>query len=183
MPFTQDRMIAVLDEANGLDQLYQLFQQRLKLMLAEGRAEVRRNPAFDVDTFCQMVEALIASTPNYPWRAVVRETYHFQRNRRRNERYKERATEKRMTERGVFARRTSAPTTTPVPPARFRPDESAVAASAALDAQDANGILFGPSEGEPFVARPTDRVDYLALARGDQELAQQLRDDDEGRGR
>lgn len=182
MPLTQERMIAVLDEANGLDQLYQLFMQRLKLMLAEGRAEVRRDASFDVDTFCQMVEALVASTPNYPWRAVVRETYHFQRNRRRNERYKERATEKRMTKRGVFAPRASASTATPTPPARFRPDETAVAASAALDAQDANGILFGPSEGEPFAARSTDRADYLSLARGDQELAQQLRDDDEGGG-
>jgi len=92
MPLTQDRFIAVIREAESVRDAFERFKSQLTDALALER-EIATTPQHI--TFIDSLKFILATNPRPNMESCAVESYHFRKNKRRNENEKQRATQRR----------------------------------------------------------------------------------------
>lgn len=199
MPISQHRVIALLREMRHALNAHDALRARLTAVAAQiGREAVSCRDPEARASLAAMSELLTqtavqSALPTFP--RFLLETYHFQRNARRNEAKARAAARARNAQqaREVPGTEAFAPQSGPATyPNSIEAPQEDLAAFADNLTDEALGQPFGQPFGEPGDAGPgsapsltaPEWIDprFIAAAQGDRELARQLRDDDERYG-
>jgi hypothetical protein len=97
MPITQERMLNMLSEAEAWQHELLWLRDRVGQLLKQNKAEP------NIEELINDLEFSLIQQQVPPASAIAVERYHFNRNRRRNERAKMRETHKRMVNKGMVA--------------------------------------------------------------------------------
>lgn len=183
MPLTQDRMIAIVHEAEGVKEWGIRLKAQIADALAQERERIRRGEtpreaANEVLAIVSSLQYILDTNMRPPCEALAIEAAHFRRWSKRNEREKERATRRRRY-RGVpegtspeGSRTKFAPKG--APQGAPQQDEYSFDENPEITADDV--FAAPPSEGRPegSTFAPPSRDELAAQLAADRELAQEL---------